>query len=111
MLFAQAAMAEIVQCVDSAGSVTFTDVPCKAGEDAVRLGKSVNKAEIRKKVVAEQGTYSATPHVREAIGMDKQALGQSLATDAATLKAARETLLSMDRVSKLPRQQVFASSY
>ncbi|MGZ3158226.1 MAG: DUF4124 domain-containing protein [Burkholderiaceae bacterium] len=111
LCFAQAAMAEIVECVDSAGSITYTDVPCKAGEDAVRLGKSVDKVAIKEKLTTQQNKYSATQHVREAVGVDKPSAGNGLTTDMSTLKSARESMASMDRVSKLSRQQMFASSY
>ncbi|MGZ5819753.1 MAG: hypothetical protein ACXWJD_13525, partial [Burkholderiaceae bacterium] len=55
--------------------------------------------------------YSATQHVREAVGVDKPSAGNGLTTDMSTLKSARESMASMDRVSKLSRQQMFASSY
>jgi hypothetical protein len=101
MLFADTARADIVKCTNSAGAVTFRDVPCKAGEDAVRLGSPINPAPVKEKLSAP--AYAHTP-----IKIDKVPPDHGLGTDVATLKAAKEMQGSLDRLSKLPRQQTFA---
>ena len=109
MLFAETAMAEIVKCIDVKGAVTFRDVPCKAGEDAVRLHSPVNPASEKEKETSQLEKHSATPYPRATIRIDRMPPDHGLATDMATLKAARDALTSMDQVSKLTHQQTYAS--
>jgi hypothetical protein len=101
MLFADTAMAEIVKCTNSVGAVTFRDVPCKAGEDAVRFGSSANPAPVKEKL-------SSPAYARAPIKIDKVPPDHGLGTDVATLKAAKEMQGSLDRLSKLPRQRTLA---
>ncbi|HEY8101113.1 MAG TPA: DUF4124 domain-containing protein [Burkholderiaceae bacterium] len=111
MLFTETTMAaEIIKCIDAKGAVTFRDVPCKAGEDAVRLPGSINPVPENGQAMSQSEKHSAIRYPHAIIRIDKVPPDHGLSTDVATLKAARETLMSLDKVSKLMHQQTYASS-
>lgn len=102
-------MAEIIKCIDVTGAVTFRDVPCRAGEDAVRLPDSINFAPATGQASSRMEKHAVIQHPRAIIRIDKVPPDHGLGTDVATLKAAKEVLISMDHLSKLAHQQAFAS--
>lgn len=108
-LTATSAMAEIVKCVNSAGAVTFRDVPCKAGEDAVRLFGPVNPGMRKEPAASLADKQPAAASGRATVKIERVPPNHGLGTDVATLKAAREILVSMDHLSKLSHQQAYAS--
>ncbi|MGZ3236456.1 MAG: hypothetical protein ACXWIN_03275 [Burkholderiaceae bacterium] len=101
--------AEIVKCIDAQGAATFRDIPCKAGEDAVRLHGSVNLAPEKEKATSQLEKRTAIQYPRTTIRIDRAPSDHGLGTDVATLKAARETLMSLDQISKIAHQQTYAS--
>ena len=107
-LCANAAMAEIVKFINSAGAVTFWDVPCKAGEDAVRLFGPVNPGMVKIQANSPSGIRPASVYAHAPVKIENVPPDHGLGTDVATLKAAREMLASMDRLSKLSHQQAYA---
>lgn len=110
MVRADAANAEIVKCTNHAGAVTFRDVPCKAGEDAVRIyGPSGNVLE-KGKTLAVMKNQTPAKQISTAKRVGRPPINYGLRTDVATLKMAKEALVSSDRLSKLTHQQTFASS-
>jgi hypothetical protein len=110
MIMANAAMAEIVKCTNHAGAVTFRDVPCKAGEDAVRIyGPSGNVLE-KDKTLSVMKNQAAAKQVGTTKKIVRPPINYGLGTDVTTLKMAKEALASSDRLSKLTHQQTFASS-
>jgi hypothetical protein len=110
MMMADTALAEIVKCTNHAGAVTFRDVPCKAGEDAVRIyGPDGNVLE-KSRAVSVMKTQPAAKQVSTAKRVVRPPINYGLGTDVATLKMAKEALATSDHLSKLTHQQTFASS-
>ena len=105
---------EILKCVDSAGNVTLTDQPCESGARATRITAA---APAPMQDVSMQGASAsaAAPEAGQAQPMTVQRFAASprmhqqhdwrprmpqrdrpLASDVATLKAARAQLLLLD---------------
>jgi hypothetical protein len=109
VVFAGFARADTVQCVDETGTVTYTDVPCENGADAARASALTDSSPVRAKVSSPAGTFTAVGEARESAWVKKPASNRKLAPDVATVKAARSSMLLMDRAASLLRQQKFAA--
>jgi hypothetical protein len=102
---------EIVECINSQRMITFRDVPCRAGEDALHIfAADGTPLDAKAKKVATSENQHAVNYAHPVIRIEKVAADHGLATDVATLKAAKEVLASMDRLSKLSHQQAFADT-
>jgi len=98
----------IVKCVDGAGRVTFTDRPCEAGAATVRMA-SMPSSEGMTRIASDPAPYPLA--ARADVLPPARALQRSaapmprvkaapLASDVATLKAARAQFLVGDVGSK-----------
>lgn len=90
----------IVKCVDGAGRVTFTDRPCEAGAATVRMASmssSEGMTRIAPYPLAARHDALPPPQAmqRRAVPMQRVA-AKPLASDVATLKAARAQFLLGD---------------
>ena len=99
---APAALAQnpIVKCVDSAGRVTLTDMPCEAGTTTVRMANMPGTEGVTRvapyPLVAERAVLPpARTLQRQAVPMERVA-ARPLSSDVATLKAARAQFLTGD---------------
>jgi len=90
----------IVKCVDGAGRVTLTDMPCEPGTTTVRMSttssnEGVTRVEPYPMRVERAVLPPANALQRQHAGMEK-ALAKPLSSDVATLKAARAQFLLDD---------------
>ena len=99
---APAALAQnpIVKCVDNAGRVTLTDMPCEAGTTTVRMANMAGQEGVTRvtpyPLVAERAVLPpARTLQRQAVPMERVA-ARPLSSDVATLKAARAQFLTGD---------------
>jgi hypothetical protein len=109
VVFAGFARADIVQCVDDTRAVTYTDIPCRNGDDAARVAVLINPSAAGAKVAPSKRTFAAPRKVREAISVKKRESNRGLALDVTTLKAARSSMLLNDQESYFLRQQKLAA--
>jgi hypothetical protein len=111
------AQAEIVKCVDASGRVTLTDLPCSSGAVVpISTGSATVPAGTDPVITAEEGYHEPPPppdplrmgatrvHLSRAefgpagssrtryAHMSRPTPSQSMAIDAATLRAARSSL-------------------
>jgi hypothetical protein len=100
--------AGIVQCIDAAGSITFTDAACNTAADAARASNAPqtvsDNIKISPATVNPRTTKKAHAAKREGESMQNR----RSALDASTVRAAKVSLLAMDEASALIRQQVLA---
>lgn len=99
---APAALAQnpIVKCVDGAGRVTFTDMPCEPGAATVRMATMQGNEGVTRvapyPLVAERAVLPPPRSLqRQAAPMERVA-ARPLSSDVATLKAARAQFLTGD---------------
>jgi hypothetical protein len=107
--FAERARADIIECVDEAGAVTFTDVPCKSAADAKRGAARYSAEVAQARNSATSAKATAGQHGRPAKSENRLPSYSGLDTDVATLKAAKSSLLMMERASAMARHQALAS--
>lgn len=100
--------AGIVQCVDAAGSVTFTDAACKKAADAARAPGAAETMSGNIKILSSAGNPRTAKKAQEAKREGASARNRRSALDASTVRAAKVSLLAMDEVSALIRQQALA---
>jgi hypothetical protein len=105
---AQAAMADVFKCVDETGSITFTDIRCKVEDDAIRSDTPVDSMPSKEQVISPAGKFVSAKYSHSAA---KAAMSHSMSTDVATMKAAKEATVSMDRVAALSAHLTFSRSY
>lgn len=105
--FANFANADIVQCIDDAGAVTFTDVPCKKSADVVRVSADSSSVSGGAALLARSATAAGKIHPSGSV--KKPARKRGLALDVATMKAARSSMLLRDQESYLLREQKLAA--
>ncbi|OGB26757.1 MAG: hypothetical protein A3I66_21610 [Burkholderiales bacterium RIFCSPLOWO2_02_FULL_57_36] len=103
--FTASAKAEIVQCVDEAGLITFTDVPCNADAISVRMPGSIKGSRAGAGDSPQAKRFAAAEQARAAASAGKAANNRRVALDVATSSAARASLLAIDQASTLQRQQ------
>ncbi len=114
MAFAGSANAGIVKCIDKAGAVTFTDVPCNINSNTVNVSGVIETAPsatgvaVGIKVLPQAGNFAAAEEVRATAWANKPAANRGLSLDVETLKAAKAAMMSADRASALVRQQTLA---
>lgn len=107
MAFSACADAAVVQCLDLAGVTTFTDAPCKVAEDAARAASAIPNA--RAKTVTLKTAISVTAeNARASAWASKREPHRGLASDVATMKAARASMVSMDEATAVARRQSLA---
>ena len=107
-LFAGAAQAEIVKCIDQSGHVTLTDMPCPA--DAMTAQSSAAPAPQLGYTTVSTHVIAPPSELRRDTWARKAGPDRSKTQDVATLKAARSTMLLMDQASSLMRQQRLAGA-
>jgi hypothetical protein len=100
--------AEIVQCSEQTGAVTFTDAPCKSQAVVQRVDDTIPTVAARTKASLQQTNFAAAEKTRAAASTNKRTPYRRLAVDVSTLKAAKVSLVSMDDASALVRQQALA---
>ena len=105
--FSVSARAEVVQCIDDTGSVTFTDLPCNADADAVPVG-AVKTPAAATKGELQARNFAAAEQARTAALAIKHRQKRALSVDAATMGSAKLSLISKDREAVLARQQALA---
>lgn len=103
------AKADIVQCVDDTGTITYTDVPCQIGDDVAQTSALANSSAISPKVSSRADIFVTAGAARKATWGNKSAINRTLALDVVTLKAARSSMLLMDQASSLSRKQKLAA--
>lgn len=105
--FAGSAKSDIVQCIDSEGAVSFTDLSCVSGSQklAVAPFKSLP-------VPLVQASASPVKATLKSTGLELQvknnAGARTFAVDATTMSAAKASMVSLDLASDLARQQALA---
>ena len=100
--------AGIVQCVDAAGSFTFTDAACTSAADAERASGPAqtvsDNIDAPSSIETPRAAKKAHVAKREGAGMRNR----RFALDTSTVRAAKVSLVAMDEVSALKRQQALA---
>jgi hypothetical protein len=105
VVFAGVARADIVQCVDGTGTVSYMDVPCQKGANVARASALTKPSALRANVSSPARPTAAARAAREVAWKKRPASNHRLARDVATLEAARSSLLQMDNESSLLRRQ------
>jgi hypothetical protein len=94
----------IVKCIDGAGRVTFTDRPCEAGAATVRMASMPSSAGVTKiapyPLAAREGALPPARALQRSAAPMPRVKATPLASDVATLKAARAQFLIGDVGSK-----------
>ena len=89
----------IVKCVDSAGRVTLTDMPCEPGTTTVRMANMPGNEGVTRvepyPLVAERAVLPPPRALQRPVAMERVA-ARPLSSDVATLKAARAQFLIGD---------------
>jgi len=90
----------IVKCVDGAGRITLTDRPCEAGSATVRMASMASNEGMTRiapyPIIAHQDVLPPARELqRRALAMPR-VKAEPLASDVATLKAARAQFLLGD---------------
>jgi len=106
--FSVSARAEVVQCIDDTGSITFTDLPCNADADAVPVAGPIRTPTATTKAGSQGANFAAAEQARMAAIAIKQKQKRGLAVDVATMETARLSLIAKDREAALARQQALA---
>jgi hypothetical protein len=107
--FTEFASADIVQCIDDTGAVTYTDVPCRNGADAARSSGLSTPSAFSANSAPPARIVAIADEPREAVAVMKRMQRRGLALDVATLQAARSSMLLTDQASSVLRQQKLAS--
>jgi len=105
---AGAASADIVQCTDAVGSVTFTDVACKTAADAARASGASETMSGNIKILSSTGNPHAVKQVHGAKRERESTRHRRSTLDMSTVRAAKVSLLAIDEASALIRQQALA---
>ncbi|QAU35498.1 DUF4124 domain-containing protein [Janthinobacterium sp. 17J80-10] len=95
----------VSQCIDDAGSVTYTDQSCHAEARAVDAGPASGPRPVKAKVINAVNNYSAAEEARRVAWAMPRAPQRSLEPDISTLKAARLSMSFDDQARRLARQQ------
>ncbi len=94
----------IVKCIDSAGRVTFTDRPCEAGAATVRMASMPSSEGVTKiapyPLAAREDVLPPARALQRSAAPMPRVKATPLASDVATLKAARAQFLIGDVGSK-----------
>jgi hypothetical protein len=91
--FAWPVQADVVQCIEGNGTVTYTNLPCETGTTTASVSESD----------APSPDQIASPAL-ESAWLKNHGSNRSVTVDAETLAAARSSLQMRDQAS--PRQQV-----
>lgn len=105
---AGAASPGIAQCVDAAGSVTFTDAACKTAADTARASGAAETVSGNIKTLSSAGNPRTAKKAHGTKPERESVQNRRSALDASTVRAAKVSLLAMDEVSALRRQQALA---
>jgi hypothetical protein len=106
-VFGGLARAEVLQCVDDRGAVTYTNLPCENNTDPVPDGAVSSSALAKTKGgVSAAVTYTASEETHESAWAKRPASNSNTALDIETLKAARSSMLVRNQGS--PRQEFVA---
>jgi hypothetical protein len=104
MAVAASANADVVQCIDGSGMVTYTDQPCPAGaqaEPVAGLTGARNTASSQSGILLVQQT-------RDTASAARHKPRRGLAPDVVTMQTARSSMISKDHAAILARQQALA---
>lgn len=99
------AKAGITQCVDEAGAVTYTNVPCENNTGDTQASALRNPPTIAPKVAPVSEISIDGDDTRRSTWATMRANTRSVTLDVETMKAARSSLLAMDQASHLLRRQ------
>ncbi len=105
LAFSGAVQAEVVQCENAAGGITFSDVPCQTSEKTVRASDADQSLPADTKASPAISSFVAAERARAAAWAVKRPPRGRLADDVATIKAARSSLILLEHASDLARQQ------
>ncbi|MDY0977459.1 DUF4124 domain-containing protein [Massilia sp. CFBP9012] len=90
----------IVKCIDGAGRVTFTDRPCEAGAATVRMASMPSSEGVTKiapyPLAAREDVLPPARALQRSAAPMPRVKATPLASDVATLKAARAQFLIGD---------------
>lgn len=101
LVFSGLAKADIVQCTDNGGLVTYTDVPCKPGSDAAPVSRTVA---VKAKALSPKA-FVLAQKARETTWAKKPASDRNFPLDVATAKTARSSFLEIDAERTFLHQQ------
>ncbi len=102
------ARADIVQCINDAGGVTYTDVACATQADADRATYPIDIPAARIAEIAPVSAFAAAEEARSASWAGKRLVKRGHTLDVTTLKAAKAQMISVDLMADLARQQALS---
>jgi|GEM_PF-2200933 len=108
MASAASANADVVQCIDGSGMVTYTDQPCPAGAQTEPVAGLPGISPARNTAASQTGNISLVQQARDAASAAKHKPRRGLAPDVATMQTARSTMISKDQAAILARRQALA---
>lgn len=105
--FAASANADVLQCIDGSGMVTYTDQPCPAGAQAEPVAGLTGVSTARNTASSQSGIL-LVQQARDAASAARQKPRRGLAPDVATMQTARSSMISKDHAAVLARQRALA---
>lgn len=104
------ANAAIIQCLDDAGGMRFTDTACTDDADAVQRIHTDKTAAVGTRARPPAPDFAAPERARVAGDAVRAPSGRGMAVDTAMLKVAKVTMTSIDAPWLLARQQALSDS-
>jgi hypothetical protein len=98
------ASADVVQCTDSGGKITYTDVACRHGDNSTSVIPVSRPVTAKTKALSPKA-FALAQKVRESTWAKKPASNRNLPLDVASAKMARSSILEIDAERIFLRQQ------
>jgi hypothetical protein len=98
------ASADVVQCTDSGGKITYTDVACRHGDNTASVATVSHPVAAKIKALSPKA-FALAQKARESTWAKKPAGARNLPLDVATAKMARSSILEIDAERIFLRRQ------
>lgn len=109
LAFGGLSRADIVQCINGSGRVTYTNGACEDIDGDNRLLMPNNSLELGERASPPEAQLGATERKGQSQVTGLPASRRRVPLDVETMRAAKESLHAMDRTSALLRRQTLAA--
>lgn len=99
------AAAEIVQCADENGAVTYTNLPCENSANLAAAAATNIPSPTKVKVASTAATFAAGWEAREGASVKYRASKPSVTLDQRTMAVAKTSTLAIDQATSFLHQQ------
>jgi hypothetical protein len=93
------AKADIAQCLDAAGTVTYTNVPCENSSDGTQDSALSSPPVAKTKLASASENFAGASADNEGVWTKKRISTRTVTLDVETMKAARSSMLARDEAS------------